>query len=177
MKSNSEEIYTFIIGASFGDKTYKSLISLKLTQWIDYWKECFSLNKCSKCLYDESKSEPCPSKDFSNLKFFNIIIAVFIISLLFVSLLKIVPWYSYVNAWNHYHSMLFILYLSVVNHNSLSYFYSFICILSPYFSPLIILNLINQHFKEIIIYERKYIAFEFCIFLILIMLLVMHYSD
>ena len=160
MKNNSEETYTFILGASFGDKTYKSLISFNLRQWIDYWKECKSSDSCDKCLYDESKSESCPSKNLSNLKFINIIIAVFIIALLFLSLFKITPWYSYINAWNHYHSMLFILFLSIANYNSLSYFYSFICIFPPYFSPLIILNLLKQNFKEIIISERKLISLE-----------------
>ena len=161
MKKNNVEIYTFIIGASFGDKIYKSLISFNVRQWSDYWKECISSDKCSKWLYDESKSESCPSRNFSNLKFINIIIAVSIIALLFLSLLKIIPWYSYINAWNHYHSMLFILYLSIGNQNSLSYFNSFIYILSPYFSPFIILNLINQNFKEIIIFERGLISYEF----------------
>ena len=154
MKSNSEETYTFIIGASFGDKTYKSLISFTLRQWSDYWKEWESSIKCDKWLYDESKSESCPSKKFSNLKFINIIIAVFIIAMLFLSLFKKIPWYSYINAWNHCHSMLFILFFSIGNYNSLSYIYSFIYILSPYFSPLIILNVRNQDIQEIIISER-----------------------
>ena len=160
-ENNGEETYTFIVGASFGDKTYKSLISFTLRQWIDYWKEWGSNKKCYKWLYAESKSYYCPSKNFSNLKFINIIIAAFIIAQLLLSLLKIIPWYSYINAWNHYHSMLFILFLSVGNYNSISYFNSFLCILSPYFSPLIILNLINQHFKEIIISERGLMVYYF----------------
>ena len=95
-------------------------------------------------------------KLFYNLKSFNIVISAFITLMLILALSFIVPWYTYINALNHYHSLMFILLFSFINDNSASYIYFILLSISPYFSPLMFTNLINEKYSEEITLNKKY---------------------
>ena len=164
-KGNPED-HVFIVKTSFRNKTFQSLITLTVQQWMDYCQECRILNSCITWMYGTPPGlfSKCPSKNSFNLKTFNIMIALFIILLLILSLSSIIPWHSYIEAWNHYHSLMYIFMFSYINNSSSTYIYTILLAISPYFSPLMIVNLINENFTDRTNFKRMYdivIVFKF----------------
>ena len=157
IKKDHPQIYTFIVEVTYLNITRKSRLTIEILQWVDYWQLWANSTHCAKCIYEkiDEYTQDCMNIFIGNLYYIDLILWWFFMFAFIFWLFKFIPQHIYINALNYYQSVLLVLSISYLKHNSLKFAVTIFSSLCPYFTPFVLLRLGTINYDPVFSQDNK----------------------
>ena len=157
IKKDNPKIYTFIVEVTYLEITRKSRLTIEILQWVDYWQLWANSTHCAKCIYEkiDEYTQECMNIFIGNLYYIDFILWWFFMFAFIFWLFKFIPHHIYINALNYYQSVLLVLTISYLKHNSLKFAVTIFSSLCPYFTSFVFLRLITINYDPVFSQDSK----------------------